>query len=623
MRELFGDEAAIATVGLPSNLATLVSALPPGSPYTVKRLIENHTLFPFFAPFLASQQVQQLWADMEGERGSAIHMRSGVMASTVQPPEWLRFCPLCAEQDKQRFGEFYWHRLHQLPGVEVCPEHQVRILNSQIRILNPQTRHEFVSAERGIQIPRSHSYRLLNLHQAILLRIAQDAAWLLKQQSLLPGLEVLAKRYRDLLAERDLATYSGRVRVSELLGKFCECCPSDLLDQLQCQIDFESQHNWLFRLVRSPKGSQHPLRHLLLMQFLGHTTESFFKLPKQFKPFGKGPWFCLNKTADHFRKPVITECEVIYSKEHGKPIGTFYCSCGFIYTRTGPDKSEEDTLRITKIRAFGSVWEDALKRHWDNSSVSLRGIARQLGVDATTVKLHAAALELGFPRQGKRLTNRTKRELTSYSSELGVEVSDILLESYRREWLTARQGYPDAGRTALKNQFQRVYAWLRQNDRDWLESHLPPRMTRTSPPAQVDWESRDIELVDAVQLVAQNLRDKPGKPMRLTVAAIARELGQLALIQKHVDKLPSTAAALIKLVETREAFALRRIQWAVGCYREEGICPRKWQFVRRAGLRPEIASLTSIQKAIDQALQTLNPLIVYHEEISSHRQMAI
>jgi len=98
VRELFGEDAAIATVDLPSNLGCLASALPLGSPYTVERLINNHTLFPFFAPFLHPEQAQQLWADMEGARGPSIKMRSGVMASTVQPPKWLRFCSLCVRQ---------------------------------------------------------------------------------------------------------------------------------------------------------------------------------------------------------------------------------------------------------------------------------------------------------------------------------------------------------------------------------------------------------------------------------------------------------------------------------------------------------------------------------------------
>ncbi|MGA7936876.1 MAG: TnsD family Tn7-like transposition protein [Kovacikia sp.] len=36
---------------------------------------------------------------------------------------------------------------------------------------------------------------------------------------------------------------------------------------------------------------------------------------------------------------------------HEKTCGTFTCSCGFIYCRTGPDRTEEDARRIAKIKA--------------------------------------------------------------------------------------------------------------------------------------------------------------------------------------------------------------------------------------------------------------------------------
>lgn len=604
VRELFGDEAAIAVVDLPSKLGSLASALPPGSRYTVERLINNHTLLPFFAPFLHPEQAQQLRADMEGARGPAIKMRSGIMASTVQPPEWLRFCPLCVQEDKQNFGECYWHRLHQLPGVEVCPDHNVRLLDSQVRVQNPQTRHEFVSAEQGIQLPKSRSYSLLSPHHRILLKIAQDAAWLLQQTASPLGLEILAKRYRQLLAEQGLATYSGRVRVSELLRDFCQFYPDDLLQSLQCGIDPESQHSWLFRLVRSPKGSQHPLRHLLLMQFLRHTAETFFQLSHRFMPFGKGPWPCLNQADAHVHQPLIQACEITYSQEHGKPIGTFRCSCGFIYCRTGPDATREDQFRITKIRAFGSIWEEKLKRLWVDSTVSLRGMARQLGVDPTTVKLHAAALELPFPRQSKRQSNRSNRALVS-SSKVQETVSENTLKRYRAEWRVARRENPSLGRTALKNQFLRVYTWLRRHDRDWLETNMPAKKQITLPSPRVDWESRDAELLEAVRLATDRLYNQTGRPSQVTVAAIAREVGQLALIQKHADKLPSTTEALRELAESREAFALRRIQWVLERYIEEGICPPRWQFVRRAGLRPDIELLPSIKNAISKAMIVL------------------
>jgi len=622
LRELFGDEAAIAVVDLPSNLRNLASALPAGSPYTVERLITQHTLLPFFAPFLHPKQFRQLWADMEGSRGPAIHMRSGLMASVVQPPEWLRFCPECVQEDKQQFSESYWHRLHQIPGVEICPQHQVRLVDSQVRVQNPTTRHEFITAEQGIKLPKSQSYTLKYSHHNILLKIAQNAIWLLEEHISPPGLTILLKRYRELLAERDLATYSGRVRVSKLLEEFKRFYPDELLQRLQCEIDTESEHSWLLRLVRSPKGSQHPLRHLLLIQFLDHNAESFFKLPKQFKPFGTGPWLCLNRTASHFPQPVIEECEITYSQEHGKPIGTFCCTCGFSYCRTGPDRTEEDRLRITKIRAFGSIWENTLRELWQDPTVSLRGISRQLGVDPTTVKLHAAALSLDFPRHSKRQTNQSQRKLVGSESKK-QPVPEITLEKYRSECLTARKNNPEAGRNILRKQFQRVYTWLLRHDREWLEAHLPAIQQKAPPPARVDWESRDTELAESIKLVAANLYSKVGKPTQITTAAIARELGQLALIQKHLDKLPLTAKILADLVETRETFAVRRIQWVVECYRQEGICPQRWQLVRRAGLRPEVELLPSVQNAINEALDVLKQIPHQHGRDCPPQRMAL
>lgn len=345
----------------------------------------------------------------------------------------------------------------------------------------------------------------------------------------------------------------------------------------------------------------------MLIQFLEYSAESFFQLPNQFKPFGKGPWPCLNHAASHFHQPVIQTCEITYTQDHGKPVGTFHCSCGFIYCRTGPDKTQEDQFRITKVRAFGTVWEEKLKELWANSTVSLRGMARDLGVDPTTVKLHAAALELPFPRQGERQTNRSNRELVS-SPENREGVPAATLENYRVEWLTTRRENPTSGRTKLKNQFQRVYTWLRRNDREWLEANLPPKQQTTSPSLRVDWGSRDAELAEAVRLSATKLYKQEGRPNQVTIAAIARELGQLALIQKHLDKLPLTAKVLTDVVKTLESFALRRIDWAVRCYTEESVCPQKWQLIRRAGLRPELTKLESIHKAINSALESLKLL---------------
>jgi hypothetical protein len=83
VRELFGTGNAIATVGFASRLEYLVRALPPGHAYTVDSFIHDHSLLPFFAPFLPPERVVRLRDDMRTDNGSGIHMRAGLMASSV------------------------------------------------------------------------------------------------------------------------------------------------------------------------------------------------------------------------------------------------------------------------------------------------------------------------------------------------------------------------------------------------------------------------------------------------------------------------------------------------------------------------------------------------------------
>src|SRR5713101_341244 len=151
MRDLFGCEAVVASVAFPSHLDDLVARLPPGSVYTSDYLLVKHTLLPFYSPFLPLERVSRLRQDMCGRKGPAIHMRSGVMASRVPLPRWLRFCPQCVAEDRNRFGECYWHRVHQISGVELCPFHEVSLQESNAHATNKRTRHEYVSAERSIQ----------------------------------------------------------------------------------------------------------------------------------------------------------------------------------------------------------------------------------------------------------------------------------------------------------------------------------------------------------------------------------------------------------------------------------------------------------------------------------------
>jgi len=185
IQELFGSNSGV-TIDLPTRLAYLTTALPPGHRYTVDYLIDRHTLLPFYSPFLTTERVERIRSDMRGNDGSAIHKIAGITPSNIRTPDKLRYCLFCAESNKKEYGEFYWHRLHQLPGIEVCPIHEVFLEESSAYMRNRVNAKVLTSAEQEISGISPRLLNSFNSNHQVLLKIAQDATWLLEQHSLVP-----------------------------------------------------------------------------------------------------------------------------------------------------------------------------------------------------------------------------------------------------------------------------------------------------------------------------------------------------------------------------------------------------------------------------------------------------
>lgn len=602
--ELFGTGGASATIDLPNNLGYLSAALPAGSSLTPERLINRHTLLPFFSAFLTPERVLQLEADMRGGRGQAGYMRSGVMASRIPTPRYLRFCPACTQEDRRLSKEAYWHRTHQISGVEVCPIHGIFLEESGVSRRAGRDNLQFIAADEAVRaLPPRRIDPSDRDHQA-LLQVARDAAWLLEHPISGSELSRLHGRYLRLLAERGLATYTGCIHVPQLLGEFTRHYSPTLLQRVHCKLTYSDQTktNWLLKLVRPPKNAQHPLYHLLLIQFLGCTAEEFFRLSEESGPFGKGPWPCLNPAAAHYRQPVILKCQPGDRLRYGKPTGKFSCECGFAYVRTGPDSAPEDRFQVGRIISFGQAWESELKQLWRDSSLSISEVGRRLGVDPLTVRRHAARLELSLSRSDKRLKPLPR------AAQLKGKTASAAWENKRRgcrsKWLSTMKPRREVTLKALRRKLPREYTWLRQNDSEWLERHKPRRQRRYLPTASVEWKRRDAEYAAAVRAAASRLKEAPGRPVRVTKTAIGRALGTITLLRQKLHKMPLTAQVLAGAVETREQYAVRRVRWAADLYFQENALLREWQLVMRANVY-SLRDNSAVECAVKGAMSML------------------
>jgi Tn7-like transposition protein D/TniQ len=607
-RELFGCTKK-AVVDLPSHLGYLIDALPRGHHFTVERLIQEHTLFPYYRPFLSPERVGRVLECMKGSGALRAKLSSGSASTLGHKPEWLRFCPLCAEEDERGFGK-YWRRLHQASGVMVCPVHCVFLENSSASIRHESDHNKFVSAESAIAPTKARPLDPSNRNHQILLRIARDVAWLLEQPDLVSDYSVLHKRYISLLGNTKFGTFNGWVRGPKIVQAFEDYYSVELLSFLHYGIDKSRHTSWATTFIKDLKRNHfhHPLQHLLWIQMLGHTAESFFSMNSEFKPFGDGPWPCLNPVCDQFKKLRVTNCRVSvsYSDHQRTPVGTFTCECGFSYYRKGPDTYPEDKYRSNKVRAYGKIWDAALEESWSDLAIRANEIALRLCLKDTrvnTIKREAARLNLPFPRivpgTPPLLAPKSRSKVTSSIPDQMPQTNEV--SEYRMRWLSAMAQYPDAHRTVLKEKFSTLYKWLARNDTEWLLLHLPPRMDHS-----FDWEALDARLVEWVRLSAERMKNSI--PLhRVTVFSIGKDTDSYEYLRKCLHKLPQTATVLNQVVETTIDFAQRQLERAAEFFKAEGIIPARSELIAKARLSREMKYSPELQPFIDALLERDTP----------------
>jgi predicted transcriptional regulator len=568
MDDVFGTNTLCAATILPTNLKQFTKRLPTPDSYSSEFMINKHTFLTYYAPFIPSKRYKELSLLMTERDGKSIYMKIGKTASTVKSPDYLRYCRECVKADRALHGECYWHRVHQAEGVVLCPKHGCYLTESDVPYSERKNKHEFVTLEKSAFVEDALN-RQDDHHTNFEQRkfIAEQTFYLLNNIIKPFGLENLRKFYVTRLKQKGLSTLSGRIKWVDLIPMFNQFYGPKLLNELNAYVSQTDKDTWLHKVLRKPKVSCHPLRHILLLGFLGETILSLEQHISNvnFEPFGCGPWPCLNKTAEHFRMPVISSCVITTDYKLKVPVGTFTCECGFVYSRRGPDSKEDDIYKIGRIKEFGHVWELKLAE-LSNQDLSLRKKAEILGVDPMTVK--------------NRLESKEQAKL--------AEQKDNRFEKYRKEWIQLIEDNKEKTITEVRSLNPGVYTWLYRNDREWLKNHYPEGVKNKSnySSKRINWEERDLEIAEQVELIAKEIMNDPDEPIRVTKNEIGRRINGLSLaaLYKYIKKMPKTEKALNKNVETLEQFQIRRINLIASRLRESNPSFKEWELIRLSGL---------------------------------------
>jgi len=543
-----------ANLYLPQSLGEVATRLPAKTGLTAKYFVLNNTIYPFLKPFLPRERGFQVLELLQSKTQHTLmaYQLCGLPRSKSPKWQYLRYCEDCWKEDIRLYGEPYWHRLHLLPGILICPVHGKPIQDSTVFMRDIKSKFHAASFEVVAQEP------VPCFNDAVtekLMKVAEDASWIMQNSAALSFSEAMFDIYDQLLRLKGYRSLSGRKNQNLLLDKdICVFYGLKLLDVL----DVRSQGvtPWSARIMHKQNSLLHPVYYLLLMRFLAGSAKEFFTQKHDMAhPYGPGPWPCRNSVCPYYLKDVISKLPMIqFNSRHE---ATFTCPhCGFSYRRSREkQKDKQYSGQINKVD-YGWLWMDAFKTMME-SSTPIMHICEKLQCGFHMVK--RLGVEMGFLTQDQMPKKKTKNY---YKPKPVTEAipKPTSKSYYREQWRQAIKDNPDLSRSFLIKRYPEVYKWLRENDVDWYEENSPDSQKHVIR----DWAESDNESLEKARAAVAYLKSLPGRPVWINQRSVEK-YGGLNNFYKNLKNgyLPKTQAYLDEVLETDDEWRRRKIQWSV------------------------------------------------------------
>lgn len=174
---------------IPDYLSNLLSVLPTPSSLTFDKLIQHHSLHRYLIDFSGMHSIsrQTLYADR------------------------LYSCPECEMEDMNTYKTTYWHRIHQIRNIHICPKHHTLLLSTKV------TLHSEQGIKRNYLIPLDANFENLNKPVNIrpYIRFANRVIQILEDK--IPNRDKRIKILKSNLAAQGFLKKSGALDSNRLI----------------------------------------------------------------------------------------------------------------------------------------------------------------------------------------------------------------------------------------------------------------------------------------------------------------------------------------------------------------------------------------------------------------------
>lgn len=535
LKELLGESNIGAFKFFPSRLEYLETQLE-NPKYTAEYFIYKHTLFPIYSTFLDGNRHSEVIEYMKKNRNDKIYYILGMTASKVQQYNGYKYCPLCIKDDIDKYGEPYFHRLHQMQGILVCEKHGCKLYNYEYFNLDKSNKEfERLDYNNIKQLKPLYYKEEIN---KVLIDIAKSTLYIMKLNYLQYNREKISEKFRNILDKNGYITMKGTVRQDKLISDFNNYYDEELLKILNSQIK-NKKVCWIRNIFHNKATSVHPIRNILLILFITkNNIEQFFNNFSNESPFGEGPWPCLNPICKLYKVSSINKIQLVNSYRSSKLNGIFKCdSCGFIYRRRGPDTRKNDIYKYDKILEYGSVWISEFIKCIEEKR-TIYYIVKRFNTYDNFVKYYIEHGE--FKSKYQASLEKKKDKLTEYTKDI--------LEFIKNN--------PNVNRTEITKALLKQVSWLKRNNPKWLENNFPKIEHQEAHINKIDYSKRDIETLNDIKQIYEEIMILK-KPVRITISLIEKLLGKN--LYKYLSKLPRTNMFLQSIIETVDDFRIRRV----------------------------------------------------------------
>ncbi|MGF9763996.1 TnsD family Tn7-like transposition protein [Microvirga sp. 0TCS3.31] len=410
------------------------------------------------------------------------------------------------------YGETYWRRSHQLPGVFTCHAHRCQLRQSLAPCQSDNNWSYFDATQYTLETRPLLCDNIFSKNASQFYAIAQRSHELLLNPSTIWQYENLHSKYRQDLSE---CGYRGKFSIHEIVSAFSEFYGTHVLEATGCSLN-SAKINWLRTILHpSEPHPRHPLRHILLQLFLEHRSSA----PSVGARRNSSAWKCPNPYFEHGEMFPITAF-INNSRKKGQIGMSARCRCGMWFTFSCSSENDPRTPVIKTVKRLAPSWKSKL--------VQMRAAG------ASEEKI---ASEMALPLA---CVTRVMSNVNFQSKYTKAPPKQLL--NLKAQWEELLSQTPDRNRSSARAANRSLYYELKALDPEWL------RTTGTNRPhparlTSEDWSSRDKEWAARLRLAVTQLESELPPPF-LTTTRITRSAGLKPWILSKLDQLPECRRVL-------------------------------------------------------------------------------